>query len=68
MDLILSDISAPSQEGKSIGSSIVKALSHVSQEKDKEIAKLQDKVETLEDRVTKLDEQLDDAEQYERKE
>lgn len=67
MDLISSDISALSQEGKIIVSTIVKALSLVSQEKDKEIAKMQDTVDSLKDRITKLEEQLDDVEQYERR-
>lgn len=67
MDLISSDISALSQEGKLIVSTIVEALSFVSQEKDKIITKLQDRVDLLEDRVTKLVEQLDDVEQCERR-
>ena len=67
MDLISSDISALSQEGKVIVSTIVKALSIISQEKDTEINKLQDRVDSLESKVTKLEEQLDDVEQYERR-
>lgn len=47
-------LSALSQEGKLIVSTIVKALSFVSQGKDKVKTKLQDRVDLLEARVTKL--------------
>lgn len=67
MDLISSDIAALSQEGKVIVSTIVKAVSILSQEKDNEIAKLHDKVSSLQKTVNKLEEQLDDVEQYERR-
>lgn len=67
MHLISSDIASLSQEGKVIVSTIVKALAILSQEKDKEIAKLQDQVSSLQKTVRKLEEQVDDVEQYERR-
>lgn len=67
MDHISRDIASLSKEGKIIVSTIVKALSFVSQEKDSQIAKLQEKVGTLENKVTVLESQLDDIDQYERR-
>lgn len=66
-DLISSDIARLSEEGKVIVSTIVKALSILSNEKDEKIEKLQSKVTSLEDTVSRLENQLDDVEQYERR-
>ncbi|KAK4325597.1 hypothetical protein Pmani_003839 [Petrolisthes manimaculis] len=67
MDYISTDIASLSKEGKIIVSTIVKALSIVSQEKDHAIAKLEDKVCSLENKVITLEDQLDDVEQYKRR-
>lgn len=67
LDFISSDIAHLSEEGKVIVNTIVKALCILSKEKDEKIEKLPDRVNSLEDTVSKLENQLDDVEQYERR-
>ena len=67
MDLISSDLAPLSQEGKAIVSTIVKALTLINQEKDHVIENQQSKVNSLESKITKLEDQIDDANQYERR-
>ena len=59
------DLAPLSQEGKAIVSTIVKALTLINQEKD-HVENLQSKVNSLESKITKLGDQIDDADQYER--
>ena len=67
LDLISSDTSKLSQEGKVIVSTIVKAMTMLMKEKDHTIAKLQTRVDSLENKIAKLEDQIDDVEQYERR-
>lgn len=67
LDLISSDTSKLTEEGKVIVSTIVKAMTIIMKEKDYTVAKLQTRVGSLESKIAKLEEQIDDVEQYERR-
>lgn len=65
MDLISSDLAFFSQEGKLIASTTVKAMNSILHEKDHINEKLQSKVYSLQNKINKLEDQLDDVAQYE---
>ena len=65
--LIEDDIKTLSEEGKAIVSTIIKALQIMSDTKDQTIEKLQTKIEALGNRILQLEDQLDDVNQYERR-
>lgn len=61
------DISSLSEEGKTIVNTIIKAVQAISEKKDQVINKLQDQVTLLENKVYDLENQIDDVNQYERR-
>ena len=67
MDLISGNLETLSQEGKTIVSTIVKALTLSIREIDQTIQTVKNKVFSLENQIAQLQDQLDDIDQYERR-
>ena len=67
LDIISNEISNISEEGKVIVSSIVKAIQIISKNQDLKITQLQNQVDKLQTRVTQLESEIDDCNQYERR-
>ena len=61
------DINLLSEEGKTIVRILLKAMNNMSDSKDQTIKQMQTKIEKLENSVIQLQDQLDDVNQYERR-
>lgn len=67
LNLVTANTSTISEEGKTIVSTIVKAMQIIINQKDQTIEKLQNHIFLLDNRVTELESQLDELSQYERR-
>ena len=67
LSLITADTVTISEEGKTIVNTIVKAVQLIINQKDQTIVKLQNHVTQLENRIIQLEDQVDEVNQYERR-